>query len=216
MLLALVSNACAGYAQDSSKWQDLKAPINLLWCNDMGRNGFYDQKTIGATMGSVAEAIGVEGTALVGRRAPIVAALSNVVRRRTVTPTGSGKEDRFAVLAGYFVAVVTTLCRPCPCAFVYEFLHLRFARQAPTATPLVAGYIVGGVTSDVTHALAVGLAIVFVVARLGGCFTPGVVIAIVGGGGGADIACRPLHAQTEIYVIVTIACAAHILCRQHK
>ncbi len=66
LLLALVSNACAGHAQGSTKWQDLKAPINLLWCNDMGRNGFYDQKTIGATMGNVAEAIGVEAVLAVG------------------------------------------------------------------------------------------------------------------------------------------------------
>ena len=57
------------------------------------------------------EVIGVVGIALVGRRAPIVAVLSNVVRRRPVTPTGGGKEDGFAVLAGDFVAVMAALCR---------------------------------------------------------------------------------------------------------
>ena len=70
------------------------------------------------------EVIGVTGIALVGRRAPEVASLSNVVRRRPVTPTGGGKEDGFAVLAGDFVAVMATLCRPCPGTLVYEFLEL--------------------------------------------------------------------------------------------
>ncbi|MGM9815566.1 MAG: hypothetical protein ACI304_00730 [Lepagella sp.] len=59
------------------------------------------------------EEIGAVGTALVGRRAPIAAELSNVVRRRPVTPTGGGKEDGLAVFAGDFVAVMAALRRPC-------------------------------------------------------------------------------------------------------
>ena len=77
------------------------------------------------------EAIGVVGTAPIGRRAPIAAVLSNEVGRRPVTPTGGGKEDGLAVLAGDFVAVMATLCRPCPSALVYEFLELCLGRQSP-------------------------------------------------------------------------------------
>ena len=71
------------------------------------------------------EAIGVVGSVLVGRRAPIVAALSNAVGRRPETPTGGGKEDRLAIsLTRYFIAVMATLCCPCPSTLVYEFLEL--------------------------------------------------------------------------------------------
>ena len=72
-----------------------------------------------------------EAIALVGRRAPIDAVFSNVVGRRPATPTGGGKEDRLAVLAGDFVAVMATLCHPCPSALVYEFLELCLGRQSP-------------------------------------------------------------------------------------
>ena len=61
--------------------------------------------------GIEAVATGAVGIALAGRRAPIAAVLPNAVRRRPVTPTGGGKEDGFAVLAGDFVAVMAALCR---------------------------------------------------------------------------------------------------------
>ena len=150
------------------------------------------------------EVIGEVGIALVGRRAPIEAALSNEVGRRPVTPTGGGKEDRLAVLAGDFIAVMATLCRPCPSALVYEFLALCLGRQSPRAAPPVAGYIVGGVTTDITHTLAVCLAIVFGIARLGESFSPSVIIAVIGGRRGAYIAGRPLHAETQVYPLVAI------------
>ena len=81
--------------------------------------------------GIEAEDIDVAGTALEGRRAPVVAVLSNVVRRRPETTAGSGKEDGFAVLTGYFVAVMTALHSPRPSTLVYEFLALCFGRKSP-------------------------------------------------------------------------------------
>lgn len=107
------------------------------------RFALFYHRTNGTAMGAVApvhavvgeievEVIGEVGIALVGRRAQIVAVLSNEVRRRPVTPTGSGKEDGFAVdLACYFVAVMATLICPGPGAFVYKFLALCFCRQSP-------------------------------------------------------------------------------------
>ena len=77
------------------------------------------------------EAIGVVGIALVGRRAPIVAVPSNEAGRRPVTPTGGGKEDGFAVLAGDFVAVMTTLCCPCPSTLGFQLFEFSFCRQSP-------------------------------------------------------------------------------------
>ena len=150
------------------------------------------------------EVIGVVGIALVGRRAPIVAVLSNVVRRRPVTPTGGGKEDGFAVLAGDFIAVMATLCRPCPGTLVHKFLPLCLGRHSPRAAPSIAGYIVRGVTADVTHTLAECTAIFFGIARLGGSFAPGVIIAVIGGGISADIAGRPLDTEAQVYPLVAI------------
>ena len=77
--------------------------------------------THGVVRGFEVEATGVAGTTLVGRRAPVVAALSYAVRRRPVTKARGGKEDGFAVLAGDFIAVMGTLCRPLPSAFDHKF-----------------------------------------------------------------------------------------------
>ena len=154
--------------------------------------------------GIEAEVIGAVGTALAGRRAPIVAVLSNVATRRPVTPTGSGKEDGLAIFAGNLVAVVAALCRPGPSALGFQLFEFCFCRQSPRAAPLGTRYIVRGIAADVTHTLAVGLAIVCVVARLGRSFAPGVIIAVIGGRVSADIAGRPLYAETQVYPLVAI------------
>ena len=156
------------------------------------------------------EVIGEVGIALVGRRAPIVAVLSNEVGRRPVTPTGGGKEDGFAVLAGDFIAIMATLCCPCPGTLVHKFLALCLGRQSPRTAPPIARYIVRGVTADVTHTLVECLAIVFVVTRLSRSFAPGVKIAVVGGRTGANVACRPLDAETQVYISMVIDKAIRI------
>ena len=58
LLLALVVIASA--AQNAAAWQPLEKPLNFYLANDLGRNGYYDQKTVAATMGRMAEAIDVE------------------------------------------------------------------------------------------------------------------------------------------------------------
>ena len=150
------------------------------------------------------EVIGADGIALVGRRAPTAADLSNGFKRRIVTIARGGKEDGLAVLTGDFVAVMATLCRPCPGTLGFQLFEFCLCRQSPRAAPPVAGYIVGGVTADITHTLAVCIAIVCVVTRRGGSFSPSVVVAVIGGRRGADIAGRPLHAETQVYPLVAI------------
>ena len=47
-------------AQDVNTWKALEKPLNFYLCNDLGRNGYYDQKPIAETMGRMAEAIDIE------------------------------------------------------------------------------------------------------------------------------------------------------------
>ena len=58
LLLALVVIASA--AQNAAAWKPLENPLNFYLANDLGRNGYYDQKTVAATMGRMAEAIDIE------------------------------------------------------------------------------------------------------------------------------------------------------------
>ena len=53
-------------AQTPAEWQKLKAGVNLYWVNDMGRNGYYDQKTIAELMGKMALTVGPEAIIAVG------------------------------------------------------------------------------------------------------------------------------------------------------
>lgn len=48
------------FAQSAEVWKSLEKPLNFLVTNDTGRNGYYDQKEIAATMGSIGEAIDIE------------------------------------------------------------------------------------------------------------------------------------------------------------
>ena len=58
--LALALCAIIAPAQDAATWKALEKPLNFYLCNDLGRNGYYDQKPIAATMGRMAEAIDIE------------------------------------------------------------------------------------------------------------------------------------------------------------
>ena len=58
LMLALC--AIAAPAQDATTWKTLEKPLNFYLCNDLGRNGYYDQKPIAETMGRMAEAIDIE------------------------------------------------------------------------------------------------------------------------------------------------------------
>ena len=47
-------------AQDAAAWKQLECPLNFYLANDLGRNGYYDQKPIAELMGRMAEAIDIE------------------------------------------------------------------------------------------------------------------------------------------------------------
>ena len=45
---------------NAAEWQKLKGEITLYMTNDMGRNGYYDQKPIAELMGEMADVVGPE------------------------------------------------------------------------------------------------------------------------------------------------------------
>ena len=47
-------------AQNAEAWRKLEKPLNFYLVNDLGRNGYYDQKPIAELMGRMAEAIDIE------------------------------------------------------------------------------------------------------------------------------------------------------------
>lgn len=47
-------------AQNAKAWSKLKADVNFFVANDLGRNGYYDQRPIADVMGLMAEEIGPE------------------------------------------------------------------------------------------------------------------------------------------------------------
>ena len=67
-MLAAVSllaiSCCGGNGQKTAyptaEWAALEQPLNFYLVNDTGRNGYYDQKPIAATMGQMAETIDIE------------------------------------------------------------------------------------------------------------------------------------------------------------
>ncbi|MDM8155694.1 metallophosphoesterase [Bacteroides gallinaceum] len=48
------------FAQNAAAWKALEKPLNFYLANDLGRNGYYDQKPIAELMGKMAEAIDIE------------------------------------------------------------------------------------------------------------------------------------------------------------
>lgn len=53
-------------AQIHEDWQELKAPVNLIVANDLGRNGYYEQKPIAELMGEMGEIIGPDAVIALG------------------------------------------------------------------------------------------------------------------------------------------------------
>lgn len=47
-------------ADHAQEWKNLEKPLNFYLANDLGRNGYYDQKPIAETMGKMAETIDIE------------------------------------------------------------------------------------------------------------------------------------------------------------
>lgn len=58
---ALVSCGQVTVSTDrTGQWKALEGPLNFYLANDLGRNGYYDQKPIAETMGKMAETIDIE------------------------------------------------------------------------------------------------------------------------------------------------------------
>lgn len=53
-------------AQNKEEWKTLKGNLNLYIANDLGRNGYYDQKTIANIMGEMAEEVEPEAVIAAG------------------------------------------------------------------------------------------------------------------------------------------------------
>ena len=58
--IASCANPGQAPADHSAEWKALEKPLNFYLANDLGRNGYYDQKTVAETMGRMAEAIDIE------------------------------------------------------------------------------------------------------------------------------------------------------------
>ncbi len=63
-IAAIVATVSCGQVTISTnhtaEWKDLEKPLNFYLANDLGRNGYYDQKPIAETMGKMAETIDIE------------------------------------------------------------------------------------------------------------------------------------------------------------
>lgn len=65
-ILFTVAAILPAVAQTPAVWKTMKADVNLYWVNDMGRNGYYDQKTIAELMGRMALSVDPEAVIAVG------------------------------------------------------------------------------------------------------------------------------------------------------
>lgn len=68
LLITVVSMAAVFTvaAQTPDQWAGMKGDVNLFLANDLGRNGYYDQKPIAELMGVMAEEIGPEAVLALG------------------------------------------------------------------------------------------------------------------------------------------------------
>lgn len=63
----LIMMAFCANAQNEADWLDCaKGDMNFIVANDLGRNGYYDQKKIADLMGAVADAVGPEAVLALG------------------------------------------------------------------------------------------------------------------------------------------------------
>ena len=60
IVLAMLLSCAAINAQTPEEWKKLEKPLNFYLANDLGRNGYYDQKPIAEMMGKIAETVDIE------------------------------------------------------------------------------------------------------------------------------------------------------------
>lgn len=66
LFVAAISLSFVTNAHNPEKWESLKGDISFFIANDLGRNGYYDQKPIAELMGVMAETIGPEAVVAAG------------------------------------------------------------------------------------------------------------------------------------------------------
>lgn len=59
-LLSLMLIVAISFAQSINDWKNLEKNVNFYLVNDLGRNGYYDQKPIAEMMGKMAETVDIE------------------------------------------------------------------------------------------------------------------------------------------------------------
>lgn len=65
-IVAFALSLAAVFAQTPVQWAELEKEVNFYVANDLGRNGYYDQKPIAELMGRMAETVGIECVAAIG------------------------------------------------------------------------------------------------------------------------------------------------------
>ncbi|MGM9841353.1 MAG: metallophosphoesterase [Candidatus Limisoma sp.] len=66
LFVAVISFSFVINAQNPEKWKSLEADVCFFIANDLGRNGYYEQKPIAELMGVMAETIGPEAIVAAG------------------------------------------------------------------------------------------------------------------------------------------------------
>lgn len=66
LFIAFTFAIVSGMAQDVATWQQMGKKVNFIVGNDLGRNGYYDQKAIADVMGRIGECIDIECVAAPG------------------------------------------------------------------------------------------------------------------------------------------------------
>lgn len=59
-LFVVLFVVATSFAQTPESWKALEKPLNFYLANDLGRNGYYDQKPIAELMGTMAENVDIE------------------------------------------------------------------------------------------------------------------------------------------------------------
>lgn len=59
-LLSLMLIVTVSFSQNADNWKNLGKTVNFYLANDLGRNGYYDQKPIAELMGQMAETVDIE------------------------------------------------------------------------------------------------------------------------------------------------------------
>ena len=81
-------------AQTPAEWKAMKGNVTMYMTNDMGRNGYYDQKPIAELMGHMGETLGPKCVLAVGDHGPCDGLHGHVQRLQTDGGGANGGHKR--------------------------------------------------------------------------------------------------------------------------